>query len=127
MDPAAAGTASGLVGFARPNEDFHLPIRRRGKMFWGFRSRWDDSLLVNRAQPPGDLRADVERRAKGSHGQTLPQRLAHEEFRDEERNSFMAADIVGREDIRLVQSPRGPSFLLEAPEALRIVASSWRT
>ena len=76
----------------------------------------DDALLVSGGQALCDLYRVVERCARGNGpvAQSLTQRLALEQFRHDVGHAVVHADVVHREDVRVIQRRSGSRFLLEA-------------
>ena len=76
----------------------------------------DDALLVRGGQAVRDLHGVVERLAhrQGAAAQALAQRLAFEQLRDDVGRAVVHADVVHREDVRVIQRRGGSRFLLEA-------------
>ena len=50
----------------------------------------------------------------------LGQRLAIQQFRDEERRAVVHADVVERDDVGMGEGGHGARFLLEAAAELRV-------
>ena len=82
----------------------------------------DDPLVVGGGQAPGHLQGVVGRLAdgKGSDLQTLPQRLAFEQLRDEVGRALVVPDVVDGEDVRVVEEAGGAGLVLEPVAAGRI-------
>ena len=76
----------------------------------------DDALLVSGGQAVCDLNGVVERGAHrdGSAAQSVAQRLALEQLRHDVGRAVVHADVVHREDVRMIQRRSGSRFLLEA-------------
>ena len=65
---------------------------------------------VRRLKRPGSLRGDAERRVQ-SHlalSDELPQRLALDEFGDQITPPVRPADLVNRDDVRMIARRDGP-------------------
>jgi len=102
-------------------EDLDSPVPRHEQVL-GLEVPVDDPLLVRRGEPPRDLDRVVERFAhrERSGGETAAQRFAFEKLRDDVRGAVVRSDVVDRGDVGMVQDSRGPSFVLEAAESIRI-------
>ena len=76
----------------------------------------DDALLVSGGQSVCDLHGVVERCAyrDGTTAHSLAQRLAFEQLRHDVGHAVVHADVVHREDVRVIQRRSGSRFLLEA-------------
>jgi hypothetical protein len=81
-----------------------------------------DSLLVRGGQAVCDLGRKVERRAhrEGAARQPGAQRLPVEQLRHDVGGAIEDADVVDREDVRMIQRGCGARFLLEALQPARI-------
>src|SRR5262249_17963539 len=53
---------------------------------------------------------------------SLPQRLAFQQFHCDKVTAFMFADVVDRTNVRMIQRSRGPRFELESFDSARIAA-----
>ena len=82
----------------------------------------DNAARVGGGQPLCDLHPDLERfpRGKGAAGEPRPQRLALEELLDDVRCTFVRADVVNGEDVRVVERRCRPRLALEPLQALRV-------
>ena len=81
-----------------------------------------DAARVRRLQAIGDLDGHAEHRVKGHRAAThgVKQRLSLEEFGDDIRHAIVPADVVHREDVRVIQCRGCARFLLESREAIRV-------
>ncbi len=85
----------------------------------------DDALLVRRGEAAGDLRGvvDAPRAAENAPaGELGAQRLALEQLLDDVGRAVVLADVVDRGDVRVVQDAGGLRLLLEAAQAIRVLA-----
>ena len=82
----------------------------------------DDALVVRRGQAARDLHANSTalRTGSGAAVQPLAQRLALEQLRDDVRRAVVRADVVDREDVRMVQRRGRARFLLEAAQPIGV-------
>ncbi len=89
----------------------------------GLQVPMDDPLLVGRGEALGDLHRVVDRLADRdrARAEAAPERLALEQLRDDVRRAFVAADVVDRGDVRMVETARGRGLLLEAVETIRVL------
>ena len=76
----------------------------------------DDAPLVCGPEGLGDLDPEVEQAVGGQRlpAHEVPQRPAVEQLHHEERAVAMAADVVDRADVRVVEPCREPRLALEA-------------
>jgi len=81
-----------------------------------------DPLLVRRGQAAGDLNGvvDGDGRRQGSSIHPLAKRFPVEQFGDNPRGLVIDADIVDRENIRVIQAAGRASFDLKPAPAVRI-------
>ena len=92
------------------------------KTFSGFRSRWTMPLSCAAARPRAiataysTARRDRQRAVRAD----LPQRLAVEQFGDDERRAIVHADVEDGTDVRMVERRGRVRFPLEAREPIRI-------
>ena len=83
----------------------------------------DDAAFVARRETAGDLRGIV----RGFSGRQRPaahpfaQRLSFEQFGDDIGRRAVDADVVDRQNVRMVQAAGRSRFLLEAAAPIRIV------
>jgi hypothetical protein len=87
----------------------------------------DEALAVRGREALRGLRGDVEHlalagRAAGEH---LAQRLALEQFGNDEGRAVVRADVVDRDDVGVVERGDGARFLLEAPQAVGILGEGF--
>ena len=61
-------------------------------------------------------KSSAVRGGSGAAAQSVAQRLAFEQLRHDVRRAVVAADVVDREDVRVIQRRGGARFLLEAPK-----------
>jgi hypothetical protein len=80
----------------------------------------DNPLFMRNGEPVRDLDRVLDRFANRKTGNRLAQRLAFEQFGHDVRRALMSADVVDRENVRMVERRRGARFLLEARQALDI-------
>ena len=82
----------------------------------------DDALAVRGGQATGGLRGQVDDAlgAERAALQSLAQALALEQLGDEVGVSVCVADVVDREDVRVIEEPGGSRLLLEAVQAIRV-------
>jgi hypothetical protein len=89
----------------------------------------DDAGAVRLGKSLGDLDGEIEQAPGGqrlARGQELPQRLSlHELHRDVER-PLGFADVVDRQDVRVVQGRRRAGLLLEAEASRAILGDGLR-
>ena len=86
-------------------------------MFAGFTSRWTTSCRCAYARPVGNLRGDVGdalRRQHDARVEDLAQRAPVEELHRDVRGVPGLADVVDRDDVRMVEAPGGLRFAEEA-------------
>ena len=83
----------------------------------------DDALVVGRGEALGDLRGVVDRLAHRQRraSDALAQRLALEQLGDHERRAVVSAEIVDREDVRVVELAGGARLLLEATQPVGVL------
>ena len=74
------------------------------------------------ASAPAIWSADVHDVAQRQRAllQALPQRLALDELRDDEGPAVELAEVVDDHDVRVVQTRRGPRFLVEAAQPIAV-------
>ena len=79
-------------------------------------------LACAAARPFGDLPRVIERLSRSDSAllYQLAQLFAFEQLGDDVRRAFMVADVVNRQDVRVVQRRGGERFLLEAAQTIRI-------
>ena len=75
----------------------------------------DDAALVRRGQSLGHLGSPFERSPKRQHPfrQSLSERLAPEELRDEIPLPVLETDVVQRDDVGVAQSAGHPRFAFQ--------------
>ena len=88
----------------------------------------DESLPVGRCQSAGDLRGIIDRPARRERTvlQRRTKRLPFEQFGDEIRRTFVCADIVNGEDVRMIERAGGAGLLLESPEPVGVFGELFR-
>jgi hypothetical protein len=82
-----------------------------------------DAIAVRFIESAGNLRAEREhlRRGERSFLQALRQRLAFEEFHDDEIHAVLLADVVQRADVRMIEAGNDFGFAFETLAAGSIV------
>jgi hypothetical protein len=98
-------------------------------MFDGFRSRWNDPLVVRGLQGVDHLTRDAKRlrHAKsawlavddGLRDRSV-KRLSFDQFEDEEVVTVGLFDAIDRGDVRMIERGEQPRLALKASETLRI-------
>src|ERR1019366_9983614 len=53
--------------------------------------------------------------------QRFPQRLPFEQLADQERRSFVLAEVVNRENVGMIQRGNGLRFLLKTPQPVSVL------
>ena len=88
-----------------------------------FQVAMDDALVVRGCKPACDLGRVVDRLARRQRRPVDPpaERLPFEQLGDDVGSAGVAADVVDREDVRMIEHPRRASFLLESSESIGIV------
>src|SRR5690348_7858320 len=88
----------------------------------GFEVTMYDTGSVRRSQPVGKLDCIVERQIQldSIRGNRLVERLTGNELHRNKIGAFKLVDIVDGDDVRMVESGGGPSFLSKAPLALEV-------
>ena len=93
----------------------------------GLHVAMDDALVVRRGEPFGDLARVVDRFARRQRAalQTAAERFPFEQFRDDVGRAGVDADVVDRQDVRVIELTGRARFLLEAmqPAGVRREAS----
>ena len=111
------------LGDARDTEveDLHASFARDEQVL-RFEVAVDDPAIVRRGQACGDIgsQPDRARRRERRAGEQRAERRAFEQFVDDVRRTIVLARVVNDDDVRMVQRPRGASFLLETTEPIRI-------
>ena len=76
----------------------------------------DDARFVRRGQTVRQLHGEVEylRRRQRAVAERRAQRPPLQQLADDERLAVVLADVVDRDDVRMVQRASGPSLLLES-------------
>ena len=94
----------------------------------GLEVAMDHALVVGGGQAAGDLNGVVDGLPGSQRAgvEPLAQRFALEQFDHDERRALVGPEIVDRDQIRVVQHPRRPGLLLEAPEAVRVAGKGGR-
>jgi hypothetical protein len=87
-----------------------------------FQVAMNDAFLMRRGQAARDLHRDVDRapRRQRSLRQPVAKRLAIEQLRDDEPQTALVADVIQREDIRMVQGRDGAGLLFEPAQSIAI-------
>src|SRR5437660_2373185 len=81
-----------------------------------------DALLMRGRETFGDLQRIFDRLAlrQSCATHSLTQRLAFEQFRDHVGGAVEGIDIIDRENIGMIESPRGLCFLFEPPQSIGV-------
>ena len=81
-----------------------------------------DAAFVRRGEPAGNLDRIVDHRARRQRPPVHPlaKRLADEQLGDDPGGAVVHADVVDRDDIRVIQAARRASFLFEPALAIGI-------
>ena len=81
-----------------------------------------DPFFVRRREAARDLQRILSRLANGDRATPRPlsKRLAFEQLGHDERRTAISADVVHREDVRVVQRRGRAGFLLESMEAIDV-------
>ena len=64
----------------------------------------------------------ISRSVSGTAGDALAQRLAVDEFGHQEARAVVIADLVNRQDVRVIERRRRPRFVQETAQSFRIAA-----
>ena len=82
----------------------------------------DDSGLVRPREPVGDLDGELEEPLHGERagGEQLAERLALDELHRDVGQRARGADLIDRDDVRMVERRHRARFLLESPDAIRL-------
>ena len=81
----------------------------------------DELFVVRGAQTVRDLEGVVERLAQGNRRlEPLPQRCSLEQLRDDVSLIVMTADVVNREDVRMIERGDRPRLLLESLQPVTV-------
>ena len=118
-----APASDGPTSFAMPKSRIFRKPSAETMRFSGLRSRCTMPRAVRAREPVRELRGDLEERGAG-HGPVpdeLAQRPARHELHREERRAVGLADVVDRDDVRVVQGGGGARLVREAREALLVV------
>jgi hypothetical protein len=99
------------------------PFARQDEDVLGLEIAVRDAVVVRHGQALGELAAEVERGGdrQGPAGQPVAQRLPVEQLGDEVLAALVGADVVDRQDRRVVQRRGRARLLLEAADAVRIL------
>ncbi len=102
-------------------EDLDVPVLRDHDVL-GLQVPVDDARAVRLGEALGDLRGEVEELARrnGLRGDELAQRAPLDQLHRDVRRFAGCADVVDRQDVRVVQRRGRPRLLLEAPPPLGI-------
>ena len=100
-------------------EELRAPVVR-DEHVGGFDVAVPDVLPVRRVQRAGDLGADLDGPAERQQprSQFVAERLTIEELRDDERHAVLGADVVHRDDVRMVQAAGGVGLSAESRDLL---------
>ena len=112
---------SGCVSLARPKSRILTRPSVGHEDVLGLEVPVHDPLLVRRREALRDLQrvADRPARREGPAGEPLAQRLAFEQLRDDVGRAVVRADVVDRQDVRVVQRRRRLRLLLESARGAR--------
>ena len=104
-------------------EDLHAPFARDEDVL-RLQVAMDDALVVRRGEAARDLGRVVDRLARRQRRAVDPraERLAFEQLGDDVGSAVVAADVVDREDVRMIEHPGRARFLLEASKPIGIVS-----
>ena len=82
----------------------------------------NDALLVRGRESVRDLRGDLDRFARrdGAPSETVAQRLAFQQLRDEVGRPVVIADVIDGEEVGMVEHPGRARLLFEALQLLLI-------
>ena len=120
----SAGSVGGALSesFARPKSRILTRPLLVMKRFSGLRSRWTIPCACGRFEAVRDLDGDIDGlpRRHRPFLQQFPQRPALEQLRDDVRRSAVCADVVHREDVRMIECRGGARFLLEASQVIGV-------
>jgi hypothetical protein len=88
----------------------------------GLEVTMDDPASVSGGETTGDVYRDGNRLVdrQTSVRETCPKRVALEALRDQERRTAVLADVVHREDVRVVEGPCQSCFVRKTADAPRI-------
>ena len=78
----------------------------------------DEALLLGRREAARDLQRDLDGspRGQGPASEGLPKRAALEQLRHHVAHALVSADVVHRQDVRMVERGDRPGLLFETPE-----------
>ena len=109
-------------------EDLHQPVRAHHDVL-GLDVAVDDARAVRGRKGARDLHGDVERLGKRQRlaVHEPPQRRAFDELRGHEAALVPLADLVDRDDVRVVEGGGGERLLPEPAHALLVVARDLRS
>src|SRR5262249_42316282 len=102
-------------------EDLHPPVVHDEQVL-RLQVTMDDAFGMRGGQSLGDLPRVIDSLSRSDCAlfYQFAQLLAFEQFGDDIGRAFMRADVVNREDVRVVERRGGAGFLLEAAQAIRI-------
>ena len=102
-------------------EDLHVAGARQEQVL-GLEIAMHDAFFVCGGQAARDLHRDLHGLAHRQRPARKPvaQRLSFEQLGDDVRHSFVAAGVVDRKDVRVVQRADGTRFQLEASQPLGV-------
>jgi hypothetical protein len=88
----------------------------------------NDAAIVRRSQTAGDLTRVIGRLAgrQRTAGHPVVQGVAIEHLGDQVRGAALDADVVDRQDVRVIESAGGSRFLLESAPTIRIIRKHGR-
>ena len=102
-------------------EDLHA-AHRRDEQVLGLEVAVDDALAMGGREAVRRLDRDSEQSVAewAGGGKQLPQGLALEQLGHDKRCAALGADVVDRQDVRMIERGDGPGFLLEATEPVGV-------
>src|SRR5262249_52851369 len=102
-------------------EDLHPPVVRDEQVL-RLQVTMDDAFGMRGGQSLGDLPRVIDSLSRSDCAllYQLAQLFAFEQLSHDVGRAFMRADVVNREDVRVVKRRGGAGFLLEAAQAIRI-------
>ena len=119
LAPAGARSSFGQLGETEV-EDLDAAVDGDEDVLW-LQVTMDDALLVRGGQAMRDLNGVLDRLASGQRAgiETLTQRGAFEQLRDDVGRALMLTDIVDRQNVRMIQRRRRARLSLEPLEVVR--------
>ena len=87
-----------------------------------------DAAFVSRRETVQDAESDLDRLAHRhrSVSNALAQRRARQQFGDDISGAALAADVIERDDVGVIEGRGGPRFLLEARDAVGVCRQQLR-